>query len=141
MGVKIEKGTAAGLVNLTPMIDVVFQLLLFFLVASRFADEERIIKMPLPQASEAKPMTQKAKAFTVNVDHEGKYYVDGKYLTRQALQQALLQVSVNNPNRQQVVIRTDKRCPVDYLVFAINACLRANLRNYEIATAENSKGG
>ena len=59
MGVKINKGTAASLINLTPMIDVIFQLLLFFLVASRFSEEERQLNVVLPQASEAKPITAK----------------------------------------------------------------------------------
>ena len=59
MSVRINKGRAAALVDLTPMIDVVFQLLLFFLVASKFADEEREMKVVLPQASEAKPLIAK----------------------------------------------------------------------------------
>ena len=42
--------------NMTPLIDVVFQLLLFFLVATRFAAEDRELDVMLPAASEAKPL-------------------------------------------------------------------------------------
>ena len=56
MSLKINKGKADELFNFTPMIDVVFNLLLFFMVAARFAEEEREVPVQLPAASEAKPV-------------------------------------------------------------------------------------
>ncbi len=55
MAVVIKKSSALNKLNLTPMIDVVFQLLIFFLVAAKFEEEERNMPLPLPQASEAMP--------------------------------------------------------------------------------------
>ena len=55
MAVAIKKSSALNKLNLTPMIDVVFQLLIFFLVAAKFEEEERDFDLPLPQASEAMP--------------------------------------------------------------------------------------
>lgn len=141
MGVKIEKGTAAGLINLTPMIDVVFQLLLFFLVASKFADEERQLKVVLPQASEAKPMIAKPQEFMVNIDQAGKYFAGGKQLSAPQLERALVQAAANNPGRQAVVIRADKRCQFDYVAQAMNLCNKANIRDYRVSTADGVRGG
>jgi biopolymer transport protein ExbD len=139
MSVKIDRGKAAGLINMTPMIDVVFQLLLFFLVASRFADEERYMKMVLPQASEARPVSATTDAYTINVDHQGRFFVGGQALSRAGLQQALVQASANNPGRQRVVIRADKRCPFEYVVVVMDACNRAGLRNYQCVIAPESR--
>ena len=51
MPVKFKQGQALMSLSLTPLIDVVFQLLLFFIVATRFADEDRELIVPLPDAS------------------------------------------------------------------------------------------
>ena len=107
MVVKIKKGQSAGLVNLTPMIDVVFQLLLFFLVASKFAEDERELNIVLPHASEARPLTTKPEVLFVNVDRQGHYIVDRQLLDAAALEAKLKQASANNPGRQTVEIRAD----------------------------------
>ena len=53
MAVKIDKGSALDSLSLTPLIDIVFLLLIFFLVATKFAEEERELAVMLPEASEA----------------------------------------------------------------------------------------
>jgi biopolymer transport protein ExbD len=136
MSVNINKGRTSGLVDLTPMIDVVFQLLLFFLVASRFADEERDLKVVLPQASEARPLIAKPEEFIVNVDRQGKIFVNHKVRTLQQLDRQLAQLAVSNPGRQTVVIRADERSDLKYAVSVMNACNKANIRDYRLSTAE-----
>jgi biopolymer transport protein ExbD len=136
MSVNIDKGRSAGLVDLTPMIDVVFQLLLFFLVASKFADEERDLKVVLPQASEARPLIAKPEEFIVNVDRQGKIFVNHKVITLEQLDRQLSQLAVSNPGRQTVVIRADERSDLKYAVGVMNACNKANIRDYRLSTAE-----
>ncbi len=136
MSVKIEKGRAAGLIDLTPMIDVVFQLLLFFLVASKFADEERELKVVLPQASEARPLVARPKEYFVNVDRAGLYFVGGKTVSLLELDRQLKQVAANNPGRQSVIIRADKRCQWEHVVAVMNSCNKANIKDYRVTTAE-----
>jgi len=138
MTVNINKGTAAGLINLTPMIDVVFQLLLFFIVCSKFSEEERELNVVLPQASEAKPSTAKVKEFFVNVDAQGRYYIGGHILPPPGLEVALRQASANNPGRQTVIIRADKRCQWEHVVLVMNLCNKVNIRDYRVTTAEIS---
>lgn len=122
--------------NLTPLIDVVFLLLIFFLVATEFAEQERELRVLLPEASEAQPLTSKPRELFVNIDAEGRYFVSGETLTLDELYSALKLAWVNNPGRASVIIRADKRCPWQYVVAAINACLKANIRDYKVTARE-----
>ena len=134
MAIKIDKGQALGALSITPLIDVVFLLLIFFLVATRFSEEERELDVVLPQASEAKPLVVKPKELFVNVTKDGKYFVGGKVLDAQGLEQALKQAWANNPGRQQVVIRADEESKTKHIAEVMNLCNKANIRSYTLAT-------
>ena len=138
MSVKIDKGSAFASLNLTPLIDCVFLLLIFFLVASKFAEEERELDVLLPEASEAQPLTGKPREMFVNIDQQGRYFVTGKLMDLAELERVLKAAWVNNPGRASVIIRADRRCQVEYLVAAMNACNKANIRDYKITTRETS---
>jgi len=137
MAVKINKGSSQ-IFDLTPMIDCVFQLLIFFLVATRFAEEERELDVLLPEASEAQAITAKPRETFINIDEQGRYFVSGKFITLDELQQALQQVWVNNPGRASVIIRADKRCRWEPIVAAMNACTKAHIRDYRVTTRDAS---
>ncbi|MEX2119650.1 MAG: biopolymer transporter ExbD [Pirellulales bacterium] len=136
MSVRIRKSTALGKLNLTPMIDIVFLLLIFFLVATRFEEQERELDVVLPQASEARPLTSRPRELFVNVDQHGRYVVNGEQLNEAALLGTLLQAAADNPGRQTVIIRGDKRCALESVVVVMNLCNRANIRDYRLTTAE-----
>jgi len=135
MTVKIKKGSLQ-LFDLTPMIDCVFLLLIFFLVATRFAEEERELDVMLPDASEAQPLTSKPQELFINIDENGQYYVTGKLLTLDELYPVLDRAWVNNPGRQSVIIRADKRCRWQSVVAAMNACRKCKIRDYRVTTRD-----
>jgi biopolymer transport protein ExbD len=141
MAVKINKGQSAGLVNLTPMIDVVFQLLLFFLVASKFAEDERELNIVLPHASEARPLTSRPEVLFVNVDRDGHFVVDRQLLDSAALEVKLRQASANNPGRQTVEIRADRNCLWQFVVEVMNLCNKAGIRDYRVTTTALERPG
>lgn len=134
MAVKIQKGTAISTLSLTPLIDVVFLLLIFFLVATRFAQEDREIDVPLPDASEAMPLTIAPKELFVNIDQDGKFLVNGQTLDADELEEVLVRAVTNNPVNQSVIIRSHKRAAVEYSVTAINLCKRAGIHDYMMNT-------
>lgn len=134
MTVAIKKSTALNKLNLTPMIDVVFQLLIFFLVAARFEEEEREIDLQLPQASEAMSRLSKPKELFVNLDAEGRIILNGKQLSADQLLAALQQAQANNPGNQAVIVRADERCDFKHVVLVRNLCGRANIRDCRFAT-------
>jgi len=136
MAVTIEKGSALNNLSLTPLIDIVFLLLIFFLVATRFAEEERELEVTLPDASEARPLTEKPRELFVNIDQHGQYFVTGKTLGIDELHPILDAAYVNNPGRASVVIRADKRCDWEFVVAVMNACNKAKIRDYRVTTRE-----
>jgi biopolymer transport protein ExbD len=134
MTVQIKRGKALELFNLTPMIDMVFLLLIFFLVASRFEEAERELKVELPTASEAMPLTARPREVFINIDERGQYFVGGRVLSEEQLGEHLTAAARNNPLSQTVVIRADKRAEWDYIARAMNLCVRAGIRDYTTAT-------
>ena len=129
MTVKIKKGTALGSLSITPLIDVVFLLLIYFLVGTRFVEEDRELDVQLPSASEAKPLTVKPREIFVNVDQHGRYFLDGGVRSVAELEDLLREAARNNPLSQTVRIRADKRCTWDAVAVAIDACHRAGVHD------------
>lgn len=134
MTVRIRKSSVLGMLSMTPLIDVLFMLLIFFLVATKFADEDYELDLVLPAASEAQPLTAQPKILIINVDAEGQYLVNGKFLDIDELRLLLQQTVANNPVNQTVHVRADKRVPVDYPVQAINACMQAGIYDHRLMT-------
>jgi biopolymer transport protein ExbD len=141
MAVNIHKNRAAGLLNLTPMIDVVFQLLLFFLVATKFAEDERELKIVLPHASEARPLTTRPQVLFVNVDRQGHYFIAGLELDAAGLEVKLRQAAASNPGRQTVEIRADRGCLWEAVVHVMNLCNKAGIRDYRATTTALERPG
>jgi biopolymer transport protein ExbD len=137
MAVRINKGAVLGAIDLTPMIDVVFNLLIFFMVVSHFVkiDEERDLKVILPEGSEAMPLTVKPKEIFVNIDLNGRYFVRGRQVTEQELGDTLVQAATNNPG-QAVIIRADKRADWEYVGAAMRLCNQAGIHDYSASFAE-----
>jgi len=95
--------------NLMPLIDMVFLLLIFFLVATTFHQEELDIKAQLPGASRSiKPMSAPPPQFIVNILHDGTITVSGNTMTRKKVAEMLTQIARDEPNRN-VLVRADKR--------------------------------
>jgi biopolymer transport protein ExbD len=134
MTVQLNKGQAFAALNLTPLIDVVFLLLIFFLVASRFAEEDRQLEVALPQASEARPLLDQPRDFVINIDEQGRYFVNETVMTLEEVDQALRQAIANNPLTQSVNIRADKRVHFQYVLQILNLCKRYDVKSYTFDT-------
>ena len=136
MPITLHRSKALGLLDMTPMIDMVFNLLIFFMVVSQFANEERDLRVVLPDGSEAMPLTAKPQQIFINIDQEGRYFVRGQELTAEALAALLAQAALNNPANQAVVIRGDKRSAWDSVATAMRLCNQAGLRDYSASLAD-----
>lgn len=136
MAIQLNKGRAQGMLDMTPMLDMVFNLLIFFMVVTRFAKEERDMKMLLPSGTEAMPLTEKPKEIFVNIDSRGGYFFRGRQLTQEELGQVLRDAAVNNPASQSVIIRADKRVQWDFVATAMRLCNEAGIRDYSASLTE-----
>ena len=135
MPAKINRGTALSSLTLAPLIDVVFLLLIFFLVASRLSQEDRELDIPLPSASNAMPMTAEPQELLVNVDRLGTYTVNGQSVDENKLEQIILQAVTDNPLNQSVIIRADRRVPLQAPVTVMDVCLRCGA-GYSLSIAD-----
>lgn len=137
MAVKLNKGSALSSLSLTPLIDIVFLLLIFFLVATRFAEEDREMDVVLPDASEAKPLTVKPRELFVNIDESGQFIVSGKVMDEPKLYEVLRRRAANNPTQASVIIRGDRRSALKYAVKVMDLCNKAGIKDYSINTKGN----
>jgi biopolymer transport protein ExbD len=139
MAVHIKKGMVAYQLPVTPMVDLVFNLLLFFIMATTFATEEHQLKLMLPAASEALPLTTRPREMVINVDQEGHYFLTGSAIPLSALEEALNAASTNNPGRASAIIRADERCHWKYVVAAMNACTKAKIFDVHVMTRQGAQ--
>jgi len=123
MAVKIQRGAALSTLSLTPLIDVVFLLLIFFLVATRFAEEDREMEMPLPEASEAMPLTMAPKEIFININGDGQFFVGLQAVDERELEQFLQRAAADNPH-QTATISADRNVAFQQVVTAGNLCNR-----------------
>jgi biopolymer transport protein ExbD len=130
MTVKIKRTSALAMINLTPLIDVVFLLLIFFLVSSRFAEEERELDLNLPSVSEALPASYQPEEMVINIDSQGRYFVDGTFRQPEQLEQALRRAQANNPLTQKVIIRGDRKANWEPVAVAIGLCKKVGISDF-----------
>ena len=128
MTVQIKKGVSLANISMTPLIDMVFLLLIFFLVSTRFDEEERSLDIRLPEASEAVPLTVMPQELIVNINSEGKYFIYGQEYPLESLQAVLSGAWEANPTGASVIIRGDRRCPFGRVVSLANLCKRLDIQ-------------
>lgn len=117
--------------NLTPVIDVVFLLLIFFLVATRFDQQEEELDIELPEAVQAQPISMTPE-LVVNISRTGGFTVYGKQYNEPELQRLLEEAHENNPH-QKVRLRGDGESAWKYGVRVMGMCNKAHIREYTVS--------
>ncbi len=126
--------------NLTPMIDVVFLLVIFFMVATKFTEVERNIELELPQVSSAGVAATPTAPKVVTVKSNGETLLDGQSVTLDELSDQLA-AAVSQSTDVQVVINGDARTPFQDIAAALAACREANISELGITVEIASAGG
>ena len=108
-------------IELTPLIDIVFLLLTFFLVATTFHQIEREMQIALPFAGSAGPITTALRELVVNIDEDGRIIVSGRQLEPDALAEMVLAAVEVNPE-QKVTVRGDKNTAYANVVRVLDIC-------------------
>src|SRR5687767_3048385 len=118
-------------ISLTSMLDVVFNLLVFFLVATTMAEEEREIGVQLPGTSTFRPLSAPPKQLIVNVQDDGSTIVSGRTYDANALAQLLAKTAKEDPDRI-VLIRADERGPHMYFAGVARLAKQAGIKEVKI---------
>ena len=134
MALHFKKGRALDSLNLTPLIDVVFLLLIFFLVATRFAQDDRELPVLLPSAASAVPMIAEPSELVINVDSTGQYMIRGEQMSLAKVESILQRSVVDNPMNQMVIIRADRNVVFQAVVSVMDLCNKLKVASYKIST-------
>ncbi len=108
-------------IELTPMIDMVFLLLIFFLVATTFRQEEREMQIALPFASSTAPISTMLRELIVNVDADGAIIVSGRRIEEDNLRKIITDAVAGNPE-QKVTVRGDRETAYANVVRVLDIC-------------------
>jgi biopolymer transport protein ExbD len=114
-------------IELTPLVDMVFLLLIFFLVATTFHQEEREMQIALPAAKAAGPISANLRELIINVDREGQIFVGGRSSTPDELRELVAQRVAVNPE-QKVAVRGDRGAVYGNVVRVLDICKAAGIQ-------------
>jgi biopolymer transport protein ExbD len=126
-------------INLTPMIDVVFLLLIFFMVSTTFLDPEREIEVELPSAESAGDPEEAPNEIILNILENGQITYQGAPIQQDELVGILKRAAQHDPDTP-VTIRGHKLARHENVVSVMDACGIAGLSNLAIGTSVQGKG-
>ena len=121
-------------VNLTPMLDVVFIMLIFFIVTSTFVKEPGA-DINRPEATTAQE--RKFASILVAIDAENKIWIDKDLVELDAVRSAVEQLKQENP-KGTAVVQVDRRAESRYLVEVVNQIRNAGVSDIAVSTEDKS---
>lgn len=122
-------------VNLTPLIDVVFLLLIFFMVSTTF-ERESEISIELPEASGEVVETEQRKV-EITIDEKGRYYVNQQAVINtqiDTLKRAIAEAAGDDPE-PQVILSADRNTPHQAVISAMDAARQLGFVHLTFATS------
>ena len=122
--------------NLTPMIDILLVLIMFFLFASRLSESEQAqrqeIDVELPTASPVATMSRRPDALMISVDKFGRIVFRDRELSLEQLQTEL-QAAKNNYAEQAVLISGDREGQYQSVVDVLDICRLCQINHLSLA--------
>lgn len=124
-----------GGIAIAPMVDVVFLLLIFFLVTWNFARYETELDVKVPTAREGKETRRSVGEVILNVKRDGSIVMNRRTMDAGALKEALTKIAELYPD-QAVVLRGDQDVSYNHIVEVLDICRAANIWNVAFATSK-----
>ncbi|HAR67189.1 MAG TPA: biopolymer transporter ExbD [Lentisphaeria bacterium] len=120
-------------VSLSPLIDCVFLLLIFFLVSTMTRKEQRDIDIVLPESVSAEKQLPRDEHLVIGLDREGAVCRDGQQTSLNQLHAELREIALRNPD-QVIRLDADQATPVHKVVEILDLCQFNALSNVGIRT-------
>ena len=126
-------------INLTPMIDVVFLLLLFFMVSTSFIRESSL-KIDLPEASGQATVVQES-SIDIIINTNGHYIINNVILENPSLKQLSthLQQAVGDNKEPHIIISADANAKYHFIVTAMDIAQQLGYSRLTLATRQTTK--
>jgi biopolymer transport protein ExbD len=125
--------------NLTSLIDVIFMLIIFFMVGTQFTDMERKIRLQVPSVADHGALTAAPEKRIVNVYRDGAITLDRQPVTLDELTQRLA-IARREYAELGVLVRGDGQGPYQNVADVFNACKRAGISQLAISVRAVSDG-
>lgn len=126
-------------INLTPLIDVVFLLLIFFMVTTTFTRETQL-EVSLPEASSAQATNQQQDRIDIVINVDGLFSVNGQALVNaqiETLRRAIIEL-VGEERQIPYVITADAQTPHQAVVSAMDVAGQLGFSQLSITTQESA---
>lgn len=124
--------------DFVPMADVLFNLLIFFLLATTIAQVEREMNIALPYAAASGPISAAVREVVINVDPEGRAVVSGRPMTDEALADLVKTAVAVNPE-QKVSVRGDRTTAYANVARVLDVCKGAGVSTPYLDTVPSSE--
>jgi biopolymer transport protein ExbD len=125
-----------GVINTSSLVDIMFILIIFFLVTMTFNEAEHDIAVNLPETDSS--LSSSTKAIIINVREDGSYYLGSKRTTLAGIQRELQSLLERNP-QQKILIRGDRRALHGNVAAAIATCKACGVRDANIGYVSKTK--
>lgn len=119
-------------INLTPMLDVVFNLIVFFMVATRFSDLEQSVDLKVPSVGATAGLRTTPERSVINVYRDGRIALDRQPMGLDQLKGQLATARQQNENLD-VIVRGDEEAPYKHMAAVITACRQAGISEVGIS--------
>lgn len=119
--------------NLTPLIDIVFLLLVFFMLTSHFVQEQAIdIDLPVAESGEA---TTEESQLELVINAEGRFLIDDHFVEPDSLE-AVLREKLRQRSDKNLRVRGDRHAPLGQAVNVLDAARKAGASGVDIVTEQ-----
>ena len=118
--------------NMSSMTDVVFLLLIFFMIASTLAKNLNTIDVKLPQA---KGKSENRENITVSIDSKNRFYIDGEFVSKKNIKDELI-TKLSKSNKRVIILRSDSKVPIEEIVYLMDI---ANKNSIKVVLAVKEK--
>jgi biopolymer transport protein ExbD len=135
-----HRSTEDPTVDLTSLIDVVFLLLLFFMVSTTF-ERQALLKVDLPEASQVEERTELPARLELVIDGEGRMYLNDQRLVNNDARtlRAAMEQAAGDDRTLPLVLRADRLTPHHFVVTAMDVAAQLGFSNLSIATDRSSE--
>ena len=124
-------------VSMSPLIDCVFLLLIFFLVSTMVKKDNKDVDVDLPVSTAAVELKPDDDILVIGINREGDLFYEGEACTANELHTNLQEVSTTRPDKR-IRIDTDKDTPFYRFVEVMDVCQFRGLRNVGIRTYDEN---
>jgi len=122
-------------VDLTSLIDVVFLLLIFFMVSTTF-ERQALLKVDLPEASEVEDRVELPESLELVIDSAGRMFLNDRRLidSEDRTLRAAIEEAVGDDRSVPLILRADRQTPHHFVVTAMDVAAQLGFTNLSIAT-------